>query len=343
MRIRHWIAIGLLLGLTVTGMAQANAVLLRKAVYAVARGQIKLPSAASPQIPGSLIQLYAPGQSAILGSGFFLKHQNKIFAVFPHHLVSHQGYPWDIVFMDQSHQLHRMRIKVTMPHLSSKHLPDLSVADLSAYELPPVQALELATPAFDQPAYSFGYTRGTFEMQDFLTLKRHFLRENGFELITDRKVLMETAISPLFLSGYCGAPLLQLQNQSWKVVGMHLGSCVYPDKYFNQNYAKALNLSKALHAINSSISVPEGKRFIKLRTVQSAPLAADDQLTYIEIKRKQETVFFTPVDPQVLPEQVDVFLESKTHLQPGDVVIFTILQASGQEYQMELSVPQFPL
>lgn len=339
MKVRHLLYIGLLLSLPTLCTAQVNAIQLRKAIYAIARGQVKLPPAPAPKIPGSLIQLYAPGQTQIMGSGFFLKHQNKVYAVFPHHLVNHTGYPWDIVFTDRSHQQHRLPITISMPHLSGKNVPDLSVVDLSEYALPPVETLELAAPAFDQPAYSFGYTRGTFEMEDFLPLKRHFLRENNFELITDRKVPMETAISPLFLSGYCGSPLLQLQNQSWKVVGMHLGSCVYPQEYFSQNHAKALNLSKALRFINSSISVPEGKRFIKLRTLKSQPLAADDQITYIEIRRRGESIFLTPVGPHVLPEQADVFLESKTHLQSGDVVIFIILQASGKEYLIQLVVP----
>ena len=338
---RFLLCVFLLLGTAHPSRAQVYPHALRRAIYGAARCKLPVPPGLNHKIPQALIQLYAPGSNTIIGTGFILRHQNKLFAVFPHHIAGHQGHAWDIQLTDKQNNRYRFSITISKHGGFDEKHPDLAFTDLSNFRLPPIEALEMGTPALREPAYSFGYTMGRFDVDDFLPIQKHFLTQHGWELTTDRIIAGEKPSATLNIAGYCGAPLLQLQEGTWKAVGIHIGSCVYDAANFHLNHSTAVHLPKAFALLQKIQENPPHTVNLAFRGMVVYYLKKDDQVINLEIERDNVSIFWTEIDESsnFRPEKVEQFLEPQLTLQSNDRLIFTLQNRHKQIRRIELTVP----
>ena len=323
--------------------AQINPFAVKRAVFAVARQQIPIPAGLSTRIPYSLVQLYRPGEYKLVGTGFLLRDHNKLLAVLPHHIAGNQGRTWDIQLTDRFNNHYRFPITISKHGGFNEKTPDLSITDLSSYKLPKLEAFEMAAPVNDLPAYSFGYTIGQSDLHDFLPIQRHFTQEHGWEMVTDRVIAGEQPDQPLDIAGYCGSPLLQLQNNQWKVVGMHIGSCVFGAEHHADIHSYAVNLSKALPLVQYMKQPAYAARKLAFQGILVDYLQPQEYLSSIEVEREGESVFwqgFTETNAADLSEYTERVLEGQINLYSQDRLLFTLTnQTDGHKRLLELSVP----
>lgn len=295
---------------------QISPKILKQAVYAAARKQPTIPPYLSHNITHSLVRLYHPGGQKIIGTGFLLKYRHKLLAAFPHHIAGNRGQTWDIGLLPLDQKDYRMTLKVSEHGGFDEDTPDMSIIDLSSYELPGLQPLEMAAPQMDIPAYSFGYTFGDTDADHFLPLERNLLTEQGWEITTDRYLPAEIPEQPVDLAGYCGSPLLQRQYGGWKVVGMHLGSCVYGAGNYDDNIAFAVNLSKALPLLQNLV-LPH-IRPILFRGVTVDYLHPGEFIKSLEIERNGVSVFWVAGSHRTNIRRLESLVEKEITLQPED-------------------------
>lgn len=325
-----------LLGLPVR--AQINPAILRRAVYQAARVNPAIPKDLFHSISYSLIQLHRPGEKGIIGSGFLLNYQHKLFAVLPHHIAGNTGRTWEIEITSLNHQTYRFPITIPKHGEFNDQTPDISLTDLTNYNLPALQALELAKPALNLPAYSFGYTIGSYQPDEFLPLERHFLQAQGWEMTTDRILPAEIPSQPVDLAGYCGSPLLQYQQGIWKVVGMHIGSCIYGENKSSLNRAFAVNLPKALALLQKQDIPNFHAKPLQWNGILIDYIQPNEYIRDIEIERNGISVCWMPGTTDIDPVHLETILQQQFKTRTYDRLILNITDNTTQRV-VKLSLP----
>jgi len=274
----------------------------------------------------SLVQISRPNSRAVLGTGFVFKAQGRPWVAMPYHIGGMAGAQRVIRFRGPGGKPVEKTVTIAVNGNSGWHAPDVSLAPLAAEDALFFRPLQVGRPELLRPAYSFGFLAGReMDLNDFLPVKRHIFTSEGFGLVADRIIFGEDEREPFQISGYCGAPVMQLINGVWRAVGIHTGSCTgtsgLPRSY-------AANLSKVLPLLLEGPFRPSvlSSRRLVFRGWDLGALLPSEKVVSVEVFRNGKSVFF-----QKLRNYPEPYSDGRSELALGD---FEILKGDTLKYEI---------
>lgn len=274
----------------------------------------------------SLVQISRPNSRAVLGTGVVFKARGQHWVAMPYHIGGMAGSERVVRFLGEDGQQQERTVTVAVNGNSGWHAPDVSLAPLLPEDAYSFKPLKIGRPELLRPAYSFGYVAGQeMNVDDFLPVKRHIFTAEGFGLLADRIIFGEDLQAPFQISGYCGAPVLQLIDGKWRVVGMHTGSCI-GQRGHTRSYA--VSLSKVVPLLLDSFFEPGRlpSRRLLFRGWDLGPLLPSEKVVSVEIVRQGVRVFF-----QKLRNYPDPYSDEHSELALGD---FEVLREDVLRYEI---------
>lgn len=243
------------------------------------------------RVSRSLVQVSRPGAAEVLGTGFVLRAQNRLWVAMPYHVGGVAGSPRTIRFAGAGNLLVEREVTIAVNGNAGWHAPDVSLAEFPPEFETQVEPLEIGALKLNQQAYSFGYVAGRKAgLEEILPVERSLFMAEGFGVISDRKIFGEDPQKPFNISGYCGAPVVQWENGEWRAVALHAGSCV-TSKGLKRSFA--INLRRVVPLLlNRYLQNEYGySRQLLFRGWRLATLLPSERVYSIEVWREGERVF----------------------------------------------------
>lgn len=278
------------------------------------------------RVSRGVVQISRPGVQKVLGTGFVFSSRQRLWVAMPYHIGGVAGSRRVIRFVGENQQLVEREISIVANGNAGWHAPDVSLAEFPQEDAPLVQPLSIGTPVLNQTAYSFGYVAGRISGPDeILPVSRHILNAEGFGLIADRYIPGEDAANPFNISGYCGAPVVQLVDGKWRAVGLHTGSCVTES---GRMWSFAVNLPKVLPLLlNRYLKNGSGfSRDLLFRGWQLGKLLPSERVYCVEVLRGGESVFVQSLRnyPNPYSDEHSELALGSFEVQSGDEIRFEI-------------------
>ncbi len=284
------------------------------------------------QAPRGLVQIKTKANGEVRGSGFLLVHENKLYVATARHISGHVGSTFVAEVFNKDGSPLRFKVKVGAGGQRGYHLADMSLSEISWDALKGgAKPFDWAAPDLSLPAYSFGYTSGPWGQRDILPMERRFLEQGKWELVGTRPTVpLENPDEPFGFSGYCGSPVLQLQEGRWVAVAGHMGSCGVVSEPEN-NRSFAVNLSKVLPLLSQRLAGDISStqlRPVKLFGTQIAQLDWGERIYGVIVFRGEDEEI---VSEQILNLWVHAFDEERLEdlfenitLQSGDRILIDV-------------------
>ena len=317
-----------------------------KQMYTLARNNFRSEKNLLANVSSGLVQIKMPDNSQrILGTGFLFEQDGHLFVGMAHHVGKDPGSVRKVEVFNQQGQKREYEVTIVAGGNSGWHASDMSIAELPREALAyGAQPLPLGEPDLAAPVFSLGYTSGRIlEQQDFLPLRGKLLSAEGYNLQGTRELIVgEDVDRPFLFSGYCGSPLVQLQEGLWKVVGMCAGGCVTRGVP-SGNRTFAVNLTKTLPPlVDSYISqVPPPSRGLYFRGWDVDRLSWREQVERVQVIRGESVLFEQELHRYPSPysdERSEMVLEDFP-TRSGDVICYTIRVSRTQTRQVQFTIP----
>lgn len=318
---------------------------LKRRVQAHIHKRTTLPASLHAIAPYSIAQVRIPGHGRTLGSAWLAHYRNKYWAVMPYHIGGKAGSLRTIRVLDRFGREKTLDVTIALNGNAGFHSLDMSIAEIPEPFLKGNTPMEIAPVNLELPAYSVGFKGGSdFSMHDWIPMKRTFLNAKGLGLIGDRLVEGEKAGETVNLSGYCGAPLFQLIEGEWKVVGMHEGSFINSTQDLVSNLTFALDISHGMELLFEGVekSTKESSRQLIFKGTYLGALLPAERVKTVEVIRAGEVVLTQEMRNYPLPYSdlhSELALPESMQLISGDQVIFNIQGANKQLRTVVHTIP----
>ncbi len=263
-------------------------------IYAQARLQFESPAGFAKQVPRALVGVQLKPDRENIGTGFLFKDHDELFVAMAAHVGGKEGTQRAIQVFDETGQTRSYIVTVAVGGKAGWHAADVSIAPVPEEALAGgAVPLEVAPVDKTKESYSLGYTSGSFKMFDFLPLKRNFVSELGWTLVAERAWIPgEDPEEPFLFSGYCGAPVVQLQNGRWKAVGVYVGSSTAgKEKPVSRDYV--INASQTFPLLLSQLrggTLPLGREVL-FRGWPIGRLSLQERVQEIQVWRDGQLLF----------------------------------------------------
>lgn len=273
------------------GVAARNATNLLSSQCLKAARQAFAQKQLFAQVSRGLVQVSRLGAKVVLGTGFVFRSRNRLWVAMPYHIGGVAGSRRVIRFAGENNVPLEREISIVANGNAGWHAPDVSLAEFPGQDVRFVDPIPLGAPRLDEEAYSFGYVSGRVSaLDEILPVKRHFFSAEGFGLIADRQISGEDFSAPYNISGYCGSPVMQQINGTWRAVGLHTGSCIAKDGSMR---SFAVNLYRVIPLLlNRYLEHKSGySRDLVFRGWQLDKLLPSERVFAVEVWRNGACVF----------------------------------------------------
>lgn len=317
---------------------------IAKQIYAVSRYKLRGESNLLTIVPRGLVQVKLPEDPFVLGTGFLFEKDNHLFVGMAYHIGGRVGNQRTVQVFSRSGQPQEYLVTINARGPAGWHSADISIAELPLEALVHgAQPLKVGKPKVAAPVFSLGYTGGNFEQHDFLPVRGELLSAEGYNLEGSRELIHEEkAAEPFLFSGYCGSPLVQLQENSWKVVGVYVGGCVEPGEQAG-NKTFAVNLSQTIPQLVDTYlnAVPLFNRGLYFRGWPVGRLEWTELLNSVQVWRGEMKVFEQNLQRYPGPysdEHSELALQD-FDLQSGDIIRYMIRVNRNKTRSVDFMVP----
>lgn len=292
-----------------------------------------------------LVQIKAKKGGEVMGTGFLVMLDSQPYVVTARHVGGHAGNKVVAEVFNEHGSPLEFKVQMVAGGQRGLHSADVALAALPSAALEGgAKPFPWAAPDLKLPAFSLGYTEGVWTHRDLLPMERRLLTSGQWDLIGTRPtVLQENPDEPFGFSGYCGSPVLQLQANRWKVVGVHVGSCGIAGEPEN-NRSFAVNLSETLPLLDE---LAHGKelsalsRPIKIFGQEVAQLNWEERVAAIQVYNQNGFLFEQKIDEwdkAYSDEHIEQLIDD-VPWQSGDLVIILIERRRGSVRDIEYTIP----
>lgn len=244
------------------------------------------------QVAHSVVQISRPGVPEVLGTGFVFRAHNRLWVAMPYHIGGVAGSRRVIRFAGKNNQPQELEITIAVNGNAGWHAPDVSLAEFPREYKSFVKPLTIGSPQVNSRAFSFGYVAGREAgLEELLPIRRFLFSTEGFGVISNRHIVGEDPTNPFNISGYCGAPVVQWINGSWRAVALHTGSCMMPN---GRMRAFAVNLPRVVPLLlNRYLDKKKGfSRNLVFRGWDIGQLLPSERVHSVEVWRNGERIFY---------------------------------------------------
>lgn len=292
-----------------------------------------------------LVQIKAKKGGEVMGTGFLVMLNNVPYIATARHVGGRVGNTVVAEVFNEHGSPLEFKVQMVAGGQRGIHSADVALAALPPEALRGgAKPFTWAAPDLKLPAFSLGYTEGLWKHRDILPMERRFLSAGQWDLIGTRPALaQENPDEPFGFSGYCGSPVLQLQANRWKVVGVHVGSCgiaAEPEK----NRSFAVNLSETLPLLDRQLhgeKLAALTRPVKIFGQEVGQLDWEERVAAIQVYGENRLLFEKQLNgwDQVYSDEHVEWLLDEVPWQSGDLVIILIERRRGSVRDIEYTIP----
>ncbi len=317
---------------------------IAKQIYAVSRHKWSGVNNLLTDGPRGLVQVKLPDHSFVLGTGFLFEKDKHLFVGMAYHVGGRIGDQRTVQVFSRSGQPQEYLVTINARGPAGWHSADISIAELPPEALAHgARPLPVGKPQLSAPVFSLGYTAGEFGQHDFLPVRGKLISAEGYNLEGSRELIHEEkSAEPFLFSGYCGSPLLQLQENVWKVVGVYVGGCVAPgqtagNKMFGVNLSQTIPQLLDFH-FNQS---PLPSRGLYFRGWPVDRLEWTEFLNIVQVWRGETKVFEENLQyyPGPYSDDRSELALQDFDLQPGDIIHYIIRVNHDKTRSVNFIVP----
>lgn len=292
-----------------------------------------------------LVQIKAKPGGDVIGTGFLVMLDNKPYVATARHVSGRPGNKIVAnVFNEQGDPL-EFKAPVVAGGQRGLHSADVALAQLPPEALAGgAKPFAWSAPDLTRPAFSLGYTEGPWKHRDIFPMQRQMLSAGQWDLIGTRPtVALENPDEPFGFSGYCGAPVLQLQAHHWKVVGVHVGSCGIAEEP-EKNRSFAVNLSETFPLLTQQLhgeNLASLTRPVKMFGQEVGKLDWKERVGAVQVYSDFGFLFEQKVDKfdNAYSDEHIEWLIDEAPWQSGDLVVIVIEGQGGKVRSIEYIIP----